>query len=317
MSLGSFGLHKKPMKPIPLRHIDLAIGKPLPWAIYDKNQNLLLRAGQIIETHQQFEGLIKKGLFRLPTSAAVPAQGVALAMPIATGDENTGMDTSYDFEEMKLQVGSRLQLQISSEQNSERHLAKYLGHIKGVSLLVTTPIVDEKVLFIREGQNFVVRAFSGKTAFGFTASVIRACNVPAPYLHLSYPKQLHGVEIRSTKRLAVNLIATAQALDSADAANLTCLIVNVSPTGALIAATQTLGKIGETIQVSFCVKLGPIDGAIETKGIIRSITRVEDAEGENKQNIQHGVQFNELQQADILLLHSLAYQKLMEGSSEN
>ena len=96
-------------------------------------------------------------------------------MPIATGDENTGMDTSYDFEEMKLQVGSRLQLQISSEQNSERHLAKYLGHIKGVSLLVTTPIVDEKVLFIREGQNFVVRAFSGKTALASR----RASSAPA------------------------------------------------------------------------------------------------------------------------------------------
>ena len=60
------------MKPIPLRHIDLAIGKPLPWAIYDKNQNLLLRAGQIIETHQQFEGLIKKGLFRLPKKRGSP-----------------------------------------------------------------------------------------------------------------------------------------------------------------------------------------------------------------------------------------------------
>ncbi len=305
----------KSMKLIPLRRIDLTIGKPLPWAIYDKNQNLMMRAGEVIETHPQFEGLIKRGLFRLPKSIAAPAQGVAMAAMPAAGAENTGSDSSYDFEEMKLPVGSRLQLQLSTDQDSERHNAKYLGHIKGVSLLVTTPVVDGKVLFIREGQTFIVRTFTGKTAFGFTASVIRACNAPTPYLHLSYPKQLHGVEIRSTKRLAVNIIASIQLLNS-EAASVSGLIVNVSPSGALIAATKALGKVGESILVTFRVKLGPIDGYIETKGIIRSITHVEDGAGEDAQKLNHGIQFKELQQPDILLLHSLAYQKMVDGSAE-
>ena len=304
------------MKLIPLRRIDLTIGKPLPWAIYDKNKNLMMRAGEVIETHQQFEGLIKRGLFRQPKSAAAPAQGVAMAAMPATGAENAGSDASYDFEEMKLPVGSRLQLQLSTDQDTERHNAKYLGHIKGVSLLVTTPVVDGKVLFIREGQTFIVRTFTGKTAFGFSASVIRACNAPTPYLHLSYPKQLHGVEIRSTKRLAVNIIASAQEVDSANAASVPCLIVNVSPSGALIAAAKALGKVGESILVTFRIKLGPIDGYIETKGIIRSITHVEDAAGDDTQKLHHGIQFKELQQPDILLLHSLAYQKMVDGSAE-
>jgi hypothetical protein len=303
------------MKLIPLRRIDLTIGKPLPWAIYDKNQNLLMRVGEVVETHQQFEGLIKRGLFRLPKSAAAPAQGVAMAMPNATGENNAGNDSSYDFDEMKLPVGSRLQLQLSTDQDTERHNAKYLGHIKGVSLLVTTPVVDGKVLFIREGQTFIVRTFTGKTAFGFSASVIRACNTPTPYLHLSYPKQLHGVEIRSTKRLAVNIIASAQLLDGTETASVSCLIVNVSPSGALITAAKTLGKVGESILVTFRVKLGPIDGYIETKGIIRSITHVEGS-GDDAQKLNHGVQFKELQQPDILLLHSLAYQKMVDGSAE-
>lgn len=305
----------KSMKLIPLRRIDLTIGKPLPWAIYDKNQNLLMRVGEVVETHQQFEGLIKRGLFRLPKSAAAPAQGVAMASMPKTGEESSGNDSSYDFDEMKLPVGSRLQLQISTDQEAERHIAKYLGHIKGVSLLVTTPIVDGKVLFIREGQTFIVRTFTGKTAFGFTASVIRACNVPTPYLHLSYPKQLHGVEIRSTKRLAVNIIASAQRVDS-DAANVSCLIINVSPSGALIAAAKALGNVGDTLLITFRIKLGPIDGYIETKGIIRSITHVEDAAGDDTQKLHHGIQFKELQHQDILLLHSLAYQKMVDGSSE-
>lgn len=303
----------KTMTPIPLRRIDLAIGKPVPWAIYDKNQNLLLRVGQIIENHQQLEALVKKGPYRLPKSAPVPSQ-VALTMPLSGSTE--GGDCSYEFEEMKLPVSSRLQLQTVSEQTTERFPAKYLGHIKGVSLLVTAPVVDDKVLFIREGQPFIVRAFTGKTAFGFTASVLRACNVPTPYLHLSYPKQLHGVEIRTAKRLPVNIPATSLALASTDA-ELPCLLINVSPTGALIAAAQTLGNIGDSIRVAFRINLGPIDGNIETTGIIRSITPVDDAATEKEFSVHHGVQFKELQQPDILLLHSLAYQKMVESSSDS
>jgi len=304
------------MKLIPLRRIDLALGKPLPWAIYDKNSNLLMRASEVIETHQQYESLLKKGLFRLPKSAAAPAQGVALARSNTASEDNGGNDTNYDFDEVKLPIGSRLQLQTATDHDSERHIAKYLGHIKGISLLVTTPIVDDKVQFVREGQTFIVRAFTGKTAFGFTSSVLRVCNAPTPYLHLSYPKQLHGVEIRSAKRLPVNLIATAQKLDTAEAASVPCLIVNVTPSGALVAAEQSLGNINDTIQVAFRIKLGPIDGTIETKGIIRSITPVEDSAGDNQYSMHHGMQFNELQQNDILLLHSLAYQKLVDGSAE-
>ena len=305
------------MNPIPLRRIDLALGKPLPWPIYDKNKNLLMRAGEVIETHPQLEGLIKRGLFRLPKSAIAPGQGVAMAVMNPAGQESTALDSSYDFEEMKLPVGNRLQLQITTDQETERHLAKYLGHIKGVSLLVATPSVDGKVLFIREGQTFIVRAFTGKTAFGFTASVIRVCSTPTPYLHLSYPKQLHGVEIRSSKRLMVNLIASAQLVDKENAASVTCLIINVSPSGALITAAEFLGAIGETLLITFRIKLGPIDGYIETKGIIRSITHVEDTPSDDPQNLHHGIQFNELQQQDILLLHSLAYQKMVAGSAES
>jgi len=309
------------MKLIPLRRIDLALGKPLPWAIYDKNKNLLMRVGDVVRTHTQLETLFKKGLFRLPKSAAAaPAQGVTMPMRDAVGEDMDGNETSYDFDEMKLPIGSRLQLQTSTEQNPERHMAKYLGHIKGVSLLVTTPVVDEKVLFIREGQTFIVRAFTGKTAFGFTSSVIRVCNAPTPYLHLSYPKQLQGVEIRSVKRLPVNMIATVQKIEEAvaeeEAPSLPCLIINVSPSGALIAAAQPLGKINDTLLIAFRIKIGPIDGYIETQGIIRSITPVDDNSSENKYNMHHGMQFKELQQTDILLLHSLAYQKLVDGSAE-
>jgi len=172
-------------------------------------------------------------------------------------------------------------------------------------------------MFIREGQSFIVRTFTGKTAFAFTASVLRACNAPIPYLHLRYPKQLQGVEIRTAKRLAVNISAISHPFASPDTEGVPCLLINASPTGALIAAAQDLGKIGDSIRVAFRIQLGPIDGSIATTGIIRSITPMDAATTDRQFSVHHGVQFKELQQPDILLLHSLAYQKMVEGSSES
>lgn len=304
------------MKLIPLRRIDLSIGNPLPWAVYDADKNLLLRPGDVIRTRPQFESLFKKGLYRLPKSASATANESGLAMPMLNKVEDASTINTFDFDEANLPVGSRLQLQSNTEQNPERHTAKYLGHLKGLSLMVSTPVVDGKVLLMREGQSFIVRAFTGKTAFGFTASVLRVCSTPTPYLHLSYPKQLSGVEIRSTKRLEVNIIANVQAYEPESAESCPCLIVNVSPSGALVAAEGKLGTVGEAVKLAFRVKLGVIDGYISTKAVIRSITPIKDTAHELKYNLHHGMQFPELQQTDILLLHSLAYQKLIESSTE-
>lgn len=42
----------------------LAIGKPLPWTVYDSRGNLLLRQGHVIQTNAQLEQLFERGLFK-------------------------------------------------------------------------------------------------------------------------------------------------------------------------------------------------------------------------------------------------------------
>jgi hypothetical protein len=42
----------------------LAIGKPLPWTVYDSSGNLLLRQGHVIQTNAQLEQLFERGLFK-------------------------------------------------------------------------------------------------------------------------------------------------------------------------------------------------------------------------------------------------------------
>lgn len=301
------------MKLIQLRRIDLALGKPAPWPVYDKNNNMVLRAGEAIDNHSHLENLFKQGLFRAPKSAQ-PINQAAPRVTEARPQDGGEPETQYDLEEMQLPVGNRVQLQSTQDQSSPRYSGRYLGHIKGISVMVSTPTEDEKILFIREGQTFIVRAFTGKTAFGFTSAVIRACNAPYPYLHLAYPKQLQGVEIRRSKRMAVRIIGSLQSQTIENAQPQSCLIVNLSPTGALLTAAAQLGKMDEKIQLSFRIKSGPVDDYVEALGTIRSISLSEDT----KDGVQfnHGIQFHDLQQRDILLLHSLAYQKFVEGGAE-
>lgn len=301
------------MKLIQLRRIDLALGKPAPWPVYDKNNNMILRPGQTIDNHSQLETLFKQGLFRAPKSAP-PINQTAARIVDAKPPENGEAETQYDLEEMQLPVGNRLQLQAAVDNAAPRYAARYLGHIKGVSVIVSTPLEDEKVLFIREGQTFIVRAFTGKTAFGFTSTVMRACNAPYPYLHLAYPKQLQGVEIRRSKRMSVKIIGSLQSQTTENAPAQPCLIVNLSPTGALVTAPQQLGNMDEKIQLSFRIKSGPVDDYIEALGTLRSVTLGE--ESNDGPQFNHGIQFHDLQQRDILLLHSLAYQKYVEGGAE-
>jgi HD-GYP domain-containing protein (c-di-GMP phosphodiesterase class II) len=43
--------------------LDIVIGEPLPWDVYDLGQHLLLRKGHIVERPQQVESLIARGMF--------------------------------------------------------------------------------------------------------------------------------------------------------------------------------------------------------------------------------------------------------------
>ncbi|MBL8373184.1 hypothetical protein [Accumulibacter sp.] len=46
---------------IPLHGSDIEAGKPLRWAVYDRDRQLILRQGLILETQAQLDALLEKG----------------------------------------------------------------------------------------------------------------------------------------------------------------------------------------------------------------------------------------------------------------
>src|SRR5574340_43987 len=122
----------------------------------------------------------------------------SLVPPQPQAPENRQDTTALD--DIKLQIGDTLQLQPQHEASAERYYVKLIGYLKNAGVIVSTPSADGKLLFVREGQNFVVRAFCGKSAFAFPTTVIKAASVPYAHLHLSYPRRVRGIVVRKGAR---------------------------------------------------------------------------------------------------------------------
>lgn len=58
---------------------------------------------------------------------------------------------------LKILVGDTLQLQRVGANTSERYASTVIGFVPGKSLLVTTPMVNDKSVLVRDGQRFAVR----------------------------------------------------------------------------------------------------------------------------------------------------------------
>jgi hypothetical protein len=79
-----------------------------------------------------------------------------------------------------------------------------IGYLADQGVIVSTPMIDGSVMMIREGQIFVVRLFSGKTAYAFTAVTNRVSHMPFPHLQLSYTKEVRGLVVWQRARANID-----------------------------------------------------------------------------------------------------------------
>jgi len=214
------------------------------------------------------------------------------------------------FEDIKARVGDMFQVQISTDSQAIRHAVKLLGYFAGKTIIITAPTVNNSILLLREGQNLTVRAFSGTAAYAFSCEIIKVCNSPLAYLHLSYPKTVQKVPIRASARINFDLIGASTNITHGDnAAAIPIAITDISTTGAAVAASSPLGKKEDMLRIAFRAKIHDITVHPSLKCVIRSLTSTDD----ELNPIKYGLQFLDLQTQDLLTLQSLVYQKILEN----
>ncbi|TCJ16300.1 flagellar brake protein [Parasulfuritortus cantonensis] len=220
-----------------------------------------------------------------------------------------GLEKTATLDEVKLMPGDALQLQPLVEGPQERLTVRIIGVMKPKSVLVTAPMIDGKLIFVRDGQPFLVRAFSGLNVCAFKAKVLKAQHAPFPYLHLSYPETVQLMRIRKAVRARVQIIAALY--DRAGGRQIGAgRIVDLSVGGARIQVPRGFPVPGEQVYLAFKIRLDDIEEIVETSAAMRSVADEDDEEGRPATAL--GVQFGELNPQQRLLIMNLVYQYLLK-----
>lgn len=228
-----------------------------------------------------------------------------------------GKSSIAKLEEIKLTIGDTLQLQSLAEEGRSRYYVKLIGYAVGRTVLVTTPVVDGRICFMREGQGFVIRCFSGKNAYAFQAVVLKVVNSPFPYLLLTYPREVRGLVVRRGARVHTSIIGSVQMLTGVRANTSTGVsVTNLSVGGALVAARAPLGGKGDDLLLKFRVVLDDMETFPQLEGVIRNVAVEPETDGAGALSVLHGVEFKEVPQNDRIMLTAFVYQHMLEGISD-
>jgi c-di-GMP-binding flagellar brake protein YcgR len=307
------------MSLIPVQASDLTLGKPLQRPLYDWHGKLLHSAGSVLSSQEEIDALLKNGFVQdsgwdlVPSAepapaAAMQAAPVAQVEPLAAEtatDVASAKEVIIGLDDVRWFVGETLHLQ-QIDNSSIRYSVRLIGYVKNKTVFVTAPAVDGKFEFIRDGQMFVVRAFSGKKAYAFIAAAVKSAHSPHPYLHLSYPKEVRCTVVRRGARAQVRIIAAISIgnPEKLGAGTLT----DLSMGGASATMKQPFGAKGDACRVKFKVHAAGQDEYLNLSAVLRSIVPSENGDG-----YKHGLEFLDVSIHDRLILSAFVHQTLAEG----
>lgn len=306
----------KPLQP--LRKDMLQVGAPLKHPVFDANGVLLLRAGMVIESRGQLEKLFSQGLF-LDSLAFHDLQSNSDKRSKKNSEEKNReagpqtIDALAQQITVNLQIGDAIQLKPLSENSSDAYFVKYLGGMDKRSIICTLPIVDDKVVFIKESAGFSVNLFSGRNVYTFTSVAEAVFSRPYPHMHLKYPRQVTMTQVRRSPRVKASIITSIANLSAE--AKASGRIVDMSMGGALLESPASIAEIGDTVECTFKVGIGGSEAYFVIKGIIRSRRETMGKSGEAA--FQFGIEFGEIAFQEKILLQNYILLSISNTSLED
>jgi len=213
-----------------------------------------------------------------------------------------------DLQSVKIGIGDMVQLQDFSA-DKLHHFVKLIGYLHKKSVLVSHPMRDEKLLFVKKGESFLVRGFSGTKTYEFTADVVNVCLQPYPYLHLSFPAQVSTINMRSALRIKVKLVCSIKYGEAERKTPAT--IEDMSISGARIRTKTEFGAVGDTVELSFRLPVEGVEQLIIVPATLRNIGNDTEAIGERA--FLCGLEFHQPEGIERTLLHNFIYRNLAES----
>jgi hypothetical protein len=189
----------------------------------------------------------------------------------------------YEFEQMNLQVGGRIQFITHRTIKPVQHFSTLIGWVKDEYLIVKVPFDNGAPVALNDGDKLTIRVFSGVNVCSFSCVVQRIFPRPLFYAHLSYPVSIQGTSLRAAMRVKVDIPAQVSSTEGATSV----FLVNLSVSGALIESAKRLPEDGAEVGLSFYLIAQPGNRQVRINptATIRNFNVVKPANGEHKESL--------------------------------
>ena len=227
--------------------------------------------------------------------------------------EQPAAQETFTFDDMRLQVGARIQIQVPFGGNAPQYFTTLIGFVKDEYLIVKIPFENGLSVTLPQEATVVVRALSGVHVFAFSCVVRRVFLAPLFYAHLSFPEKIAGTVVRKALRAIVEVPVTITgAPEGGEASKIDASFSNLSATGGFIESPSALGESGQRLRVSFAFRVHPGDREvkIETDATIRNVRK---PVGAGEGAFGYGVRFDDLGEDQAIMIQNLVYQALTQN----
>jgi hypothetical protein len=195
---------------------------------------------------------------------------------------------------------SRIGVRITPAEMSETYSVSVIGVIRSKRiLLLTAPLTEEGALVaVHSGQLLTCRWFGTTTAFRFRARIVRILFDPVPQIQVELPPIVERHNVRGVPRGLSYLRASVKGEKESDA-----VIVDISTSGARIAVPNSfhLQRNDELVLKARPRMLHrPFDLTVDCD----VVAAFGNADTRHPQVQFYGVEFNEMPEATLLIVHA-------------
>ena len=218
------------------------------------------------------------------------------------------------FADMNLKMGQPMQLQLT-RMSTARLYTQLIGFLSPRAVLVTTPRIPSSsgAFSIVDGDQFVCRAFAGRSAFAFQTEVLKAAQLPFPHLHLRYPQSVEAVVVRRASRVPmqrpVSVINGAAGGEATQPASL----LDLSLTGAGLASSAGIAATSDAVEL-LIPGFEEHQPELRLKAVVRKVRGAENGAEvgtDAKPQAHYGLEFIDLTPEHTRCVQELIQQQLL------
>lgn len=280
----------------------MAIGKPLPFSIYDSQQKLLLAQGHVVESERSLERLLEQGTYYKAEAGADAGQVIEEATEADPVDPLSALSRDYSNIPQRARCG----IKIAPRETGDSYLCWVIGVSQETRCLVMTAPMrpDKSLAAITKGQVWFCRMFSSTSVFRFRGAIAKVAFEPYPYLHVVVPEMIEKRLIRQLPRALVSLAATLAAPASHPGT-----VVDLSVGGARVGVDRKLVlEVGAEVQLGMSIEvLGKRQDVCLRAKVVANYGV---ADSRHPGVVFYGLAFEGLDERLVFMLHGYVQQQL-------